>query len=103
MSRFKLDLNDVRVDGRAVENELERAIDEAMSRRVTYLEVVFGEDKGEIKKRVLRFLAQPKLQGLYHRVEKDEKIFGRVFVHFRLRSNRKNIGLLGFEKGNKIV
>jgi len=98
MSRFKLDLNHIVCDGRAVENELERAINEAMSRRVTYLEVVFGDDKGEVKKRVLRYLDQPKFRELYHRVEKDEKQFGRVFVHFKLRSNRKNIGLFGFDK-----
>jgi hypothetical protein len=32
---------------------------------------------------VLRFLQQPEIKGLYHRVEKDKDNFGRVFVHFR--------------------
>jgi len=32
---------------------------------------------------VLRFLAQPEIKHLYHRIEKDDKNFGRIFVHFR--------------------
>jgi hypothetical protein len=34
---------------------------------------------------VLRFLDQPEVKALYHRVEKDAKNFGRIFVHFRRR------------------
>ena len=83
MARIKLDLHDVIHKGRVVEAELSRAIEEAVSRRVSFLEIVFGKDSGEMKKRILRFLAQPKLKGLYHRVEKDEKNFGRIFVHFK--------------------
>ncbi len=97
MARIKVDLHHVAHKGRAVEEELAFAIEEAVSRRVSFVEIVFGKDNSEMKKRVLRFLAQPKLQELYHRVEKDEKNFGRVFVHFRLRSNRKHIGLHGYE------
>jgi len=32
---------------------------------------------------VLRFLERKDIKALYHRVEKDSKNFGRVFVHFR--------------------
>lgn len=98
MSRVKLDLHDVIIKGRVVELELGRAMEEAIGKRVSFLEVVFEKDKGELKKRVLRFLAQTNIKKLYHRVEKDEKNFGRVFVHFRLPSNRKKIGLLGYVK-----
>lgn len=98
MSRVKLDLHDVIIKGRVVELELGRAMEEAVGKRVSFLEVVFEKDKGELKKRILRFLAQTKIKKLYHRVEKDEKNFGRVFVHFRLPSNRKKIGLLGYVK-----
>jgi hypothetical protein len=98
MARFKCDLNDVTPKGRLVEDELNQAIEESIERRVSYLEVVFGKDNGEMKKRVLRFLAQPKFKELYHRIEKDEKNFGRIFVHFKLMSNRKKIGLLGYTK-----
>ena len=33
--------------------------------------------------KVLRFLDQKDVKQLYHRVEKDSKNFGRLFVHFR--------------------
>jgi hypothetical protein len=36
-----------------------------------------------LKKRVLRYLDQPEVKVKYHRVEKDSKNFGRIFVHFR--------------------
>ncbi|HEY0687920.1 MAG TPA: Smr/MutS family protein, partial [Kribbella sp.] len=38
---------------------------------------------GALKKHVLRFLDQKDVKAQYHRVEKDAKNFGRVFVHFR--------------------
>jgi len=95
MSRFKCDLNDIPLKGCSIENELNSAIEEAVKKRVSYLEIIFTKDNGEMKKRVLRFLAQSKFKELYHRVEKDEKNFGRIFVHFKLISNRKKIGLLG--------
>ena len=98
MARVKLDLGDVVHKGRVVEAEIGRAIDESVDKRVAYLEIVFGKDNGEMKKRVIRFLAQPKIKELYYRVEKDEKNFGRIFVHFKPRSNRKKIGLWGFAK-----
>jgi hypothetical protein len=96
MSRVKLDLNEITHKGQAVEAELGRAIEEAVGKRVSFLEIVFDKKNGELKKRVLRFLASPKLKQLYHRVEKDEKNFGRIFVHFKLVSNRKKIGLFGY-------
>lgn len=98
MARVKLDLHDVIIKGRVVEVGLSRAIEEAISNRVSFLEVVFEKDKRELKKRVLRFLAQTNIKKLYHRLEKDEKNFGRIFVHFRLPSNRKKIGLFGCVK-----
>lgn len=103
MSRFKCDLNDVTHKERVVEDELSRAIEEAIERRVSYLEVVFGKNNAEMKKRVLRFLAQSKFKELYHRIEKDEKNFGRIFVHFKLISNRKKIGLLGYTKATETL
>lgn len=95
MSRVKLDLRDIAIEGRVVEAELNRAVEESVRGRVAFLEIFFGRDNGEMKKRVLRFLAQPNIRKLYHRVEKDQKNYGRIFVHFRLLSNRKKIGLLG--------
>ena len=48
-----------------------------------FLEIIPGKGSGQLKKRVLRFLNQPEIKKMYHRLEKDDKNFGRVFVHFK--------------------
>jgi len=71
-----------------IDDELNRVIEEAVRQRVALVEIIPGKGKGELKKHVLRFLAQPKIKCLYHRIEKDDKNFGRIFVHFRHRAQR---------------
>jgi DNA-nicking Smr family endonuclease len=83
MSKLKLDLHDIFNKGRTIEAELDRVMAEAMEKRIPLVEIIPGKGSGQLKKHVLRFLAQPKIKALYHRVEKDDKNFGRVFVHFR--------------------
>ncbi|MFA5315628.1 MAG: Smr/MutS family protein, partial [Candidatus Omnitrophota bacterium] len=73
-----------------------RVMDEALNKRISLLEIITGKGSGELKKRVLRFLDQPGTRQLYHRVEKDDKNFGRIFVHFKPMSHRKKIGLYGY-------
>jgi hypothetical protein len=46
-------------------------------------EIIPGKGSGQLKKRVIRFLQQPEIKKLYHRLEKDDKNFGRIFVHFK--------------------
>lgn len=101
MARIKLDLHDIFNKSEAIDNELNRAIEEAVNKRIPTVEIICGKGSGELKKRVLRFLAQPRIKQLYHRVEKDDKNFGRVFVHFRLISNRKKINLYGYERSGE--
>jgi len=83
MAKIKLDLHDIFNKGRAIEDELDRVIREAVAKRVSLVEIIPGKGSGQLKKHVLRFLQQPEIKKLYHRVEKDDKNFGRVFVHFR--------------------
>jgi DNA-nicking Smr family endonuclease len=83
MAKLKLDLHDIFNKGGQLEAELERVIQEAVSKRIELVEIIPGKRSGQLKKRVLRFLSQPDIKALYHRVEKDSKNFGRVFVHFR--------------------
>ncbi len=83
MAKIKLDLHDIFSDGRAIESELNRVIEEAVSKRISLVEIIPGKGSGQLKKRVLRFLEQPSVKNLYHRLEKDDKNFGRIFVHFR--------------------
>lgn len=97
MARIKLDLHEIFNKSDKIDAELNRVIAEAVDKRVPVVEIICGKGSGELKKRVLRFLDQPKVKQLYHRVEKDDKNFGRVFVHFRLLSNRKKINLYGYQ------
>jgi DNA-nicking Smr family endonuclease len=58
-------------------------IKEAVEKKIAIVEIIPGKGSGQLKKRVLRFLLQPEIKQLYHRVEKDDKNFGRIFVHFK--------------------
>ena len=83
MSKLKLDLHDIFNDGNSIESELNRIIREALDKRIPLVEIIPGKGSGQLKKRVLRFLDQPEIKRLYHRLEKDSKNFGRIFVHFK--------------------
>ncbi len=83
MSKIKLDLHDIFNKGRSIEAELNRVIEEAVRKKISLVEIIPGKGSGQLKKHVLRFLEQPQIKQLYHRLEKDDKNFGRVFVHFR--------------------
>jgi Smr domain len=56
-----------------------------VAKKAPVVEIIPGKGSGQLKKRVLRFLEQKEIKALYHRVEKDPKNFGRLFVHFRWR------------------
>ena len=83
MAKIKLDLHDIFNRGREIETELNRVIAEAVAKRIALVEIIPGKGSGQLKKSVLRFLERPEIKKLYHRIEKDDKNFGRVFVHFR--------------------
>ncbi len=83
MAKLALDLHDIYNRGAAIDAELNRVIAEAVRKKVALVEIIPGKGSGQLKKSVLRFLAQPAIKKLYHRIEKDDKNFGRIFVHFR--------------------
>ena len=83
MARIKLDLHDIFNKGRSIETELNRVIEEAVRKRISLVEIISGKGSGQLKKHVLRFLERSEIKKLYHRIEKDDKNFGRIFVHFR--------------------
>jgi len=78
-----VDLHDIYNKGAAIDTELNRVIEEAIEKKIALVEIIPGKGSGQLKKRVLRFLARPDIKKLYHRLEKDDKNFGRIFVHFR--------------------
>jgi DNA-nicking Smr family endonuclease len=81
--KIKLDLHDVYNRGGEIDRALRAVIDEAIAKKAPLVEIIPGKGSGALKKRVLRFLDQKEIKGLYHRVEKDSDNFGRIFVHFR--------------------
>jgi dsDNA-specific endonuclease/ATPase MutS2 len=83
LAKIVLDLHDIFNKGEKIETELNRVMTEAVEKRVTPVEIIPGKGSGQLKKRVLRFLSQPDIKKLYHRLEKDDKNFGRIFVHFK--------------------
>ena len=83
MAKLVLDLHECFNNGKVIDAELNRVIAEAVQKRIALVEVIPGKGSGQLKKRVLRFLAEPQVKKLYHRLEKDDKNFGRIFVHFK--------------------
>ena len=83
MGKIKLDLHDIFNKGGEIEAQLNRVIEEAVSKRISLIEIIPGKGSGQLKKHVLRFLEEPRIKKLYSRLEKDDKNFGRIFVHFR--------------------
>ncbi len=83
MAKIKLDLHDIFNRGHSIDAELNRVIQEAVDKGISLVEIIPGKGSGQLKKHVLRFLQQKHIKALYHRIEKDDKNFGRVFVHFR--------------------
>jgi dsDNA-specific endonuclease/ATPase MutS2 len=81
--KLTLDLHDIYNRGGDIDRALRAIIDEAIAKKAPLVEIIPGKGSGALKKRVLRFLDQPDIKAVYHRVEKDSKNFGRVFVHFR--------------------
>ena len=83
MAKLKLDLHEIYNRGDQIDAELNRIVQEALEKRIALVEIIPGKGSGQLKKKVLRFLNQSHIRKLYHRIEKDDKNFGRIFIHFR--------------------
>jgi len=83
MAKLKLDLHEIYNRGQQIDAELSRIVEEAIEKKITLVEIIPGKGSGQLKKKVLRFLNQGRIKKLYHRVEKDDKNFGRIFIHFK--------------------
>ena len=81
--KLKLDLHDIFNRGRDIDRALRDIMDEAIAKKASVVEIIPGKGSGALKKHVLKFLNQKDVRAMYHRVEKDSKNFGRLFVHFR--------------------
>jgi DNA-nicking Smr family endonuclease len=83
MAKLKIDLHDIYNKGRSIDTALNNIIRDAVDKKISLVEIIPGKGSGQLKKHVLRFLDQSQIKQLYHRIEKDDKNFGRIFVHFR--------------------
>ena len=82
MAKLVLDLHDIYNKGDLIDKELNRVIDEAIEKKIKTVEIIPGKGSGQLKKKVLRFLNQKHIRNKYHRLDKDSKNFGRLFVYF---------------------
>ena len=80
--KLKLDLHDIYSEGRKLEEAIDRVMQEAQKKRAKTVEIIPGKGSGQLKKYVLRVL-EKRYKGVYHRIEKDSKNWGRIFVWFR--------------------
>ena len=85
MGKLKLDLHDIFNRGDQIEKELQRVLEEASKKKIPLVEIIPGKGSGQLKKKVLRFLYRPEIKKLYHRIDKDSKNFGRLFVRFKFK------------------
>ena len=83
MAKLVLDLHPLFNKGRSIDQALNDIIDEAEQKKIKTVEIIPGKGSGQLKKRVLKFLEQPAIKARYHRIDKDSKNFGRLFVYFR--------------------
>jgi len=83
MAKLKLDLHEIYNKGLKIDWALGNIIDEAVEKRIPLIEIIPGKGSGQLKKKVLRFLQQKHIKAKYHRIDKDSKNFGRLFVRFK--------------------
>lgn len=83
MGKLKLDLHDMYNKGWKIDQALNDIIDEAIENRIPIVEIIPGKGSGQLKKKVIRFLEQKHIKAKYHRIDKDSKNFGRLFVRFK--------------------
>lgn len=83
--KIKVDLHEIFNRSDRIEQALEQAMRKALEERIKLVEIIPGKGSGQLKKHVLRFL-EKNYKNVYQRIEKDDKNFGRIFVHFRWKN-----------------
>jgi len=66
-----------------MEERIAEILQKAVDNRAKILEIAYGEASESIKKRILNFLNKKEIRSLYSRLEKTEKGWGRIYLHFR--------------------
>jgi len=66
-----------------MEEKIAQVIQEAVDKRARMVEITYGEAGDSVKKRILNFLNNKEIRRQYCRLEKTEKGWGRIYLHFR--------------------
>jgi len=83
MGKLKIDLHDIYNKHELIEESLNNILNEAIDKKIDEFEIITGKGSGQLKKRVIRFFQKPEIKKMYHRIEKDDKNFGRIFIHIK--------------------
>ena len=78
--KLKLDVYPIIPD---MDKRLVEIIRKAVDGRAKIVEIAYGEAAESVKKRILSFLNRKDIRKLYSRLEKTDKGWGRIYVHFR--------------------
>ncbi|MFA5311366.1 MAG: Smr/MutS family protein [Candidatus Omnitrophota bacterium] len=66
-----------------MEEKLAGIIQEAVDNHARLVEIAYGDASAGVKKRILNFLNKKDIRKLYSRLEKTDKGWGRIYLHFR--------------------
>ena len=83
MSFQKLDLHPIYNKGVEIDAALNGAIEDALRKKLDFVEIIPGKGSGALKEKVLKFLNKKEIRRKYWRYDVDNKNFGRIFVYFR--------------------
>lgn len=78
--KLKLNLYPVTTD---MEKKIAQIIQEAVDGRASVVEIAYGAASDSVKKRILNFLNKKEIRKIYSRLEKTDKGWGRIYLHFR--------------------
>jgi len=78
--KLRLNLYPVSTD---MEKKITQVIQEAVDGRASLVEIAYGVAANSVKKRILNFLNKKEIRKIYSRLEKTDKGWGRIYLHFR--------------------
>jgi len=78
--KLKLNFYPIALD---IEEKIAEIIQKAVDGRASLVEIAYGPAADSVKKRILNFLNKKEVRQLYSRLEKTDKGWGRVYLHFR--------------------
>jgi DNA-nicking Smr family endonuclease len=82
-SEIRIDLHEVFNRSEGIDRALDEAFRQAERSRAKSLQIIHGKGSGQLKKRVARFLQEPRVKAVTRNVDNDSKNWGRVFIYFR--------------------